>query len=373
MNGSYYIGLMIKVRICCCFLFLIFGITVIKAQTHKSANDSIKNLKVNVLPVVFYLPETGLGYGVLGLSTFRMPGEKAATRPSSVQLGLTLTTKKQFLLFVPYELYFDDEKWRFRGELGFYKYFYNYFGRGIDSNAEDKESYTADFPRFRLAAYREVLPSFSVGLGYEFDGYHVLEPEPNGLLDNSNEIGKEGGTISNLGLLALYDTRDNIFYPTKGWYLEGAFYKGAEWLGADFSYSKFEFDARYFQKIKGQQVLASNLFLGTRSSNTPFQDLNYLGTKRTRGFDNRRFLDNTELSLTSEYRFPIWRRFKGAVFGSASTISPSLNDVFNTSYKGAFGGGIRYVVNKKEGTRLRIDYGHSSEGGQFYFTINEAF
>lgn len=352
------------------------GNSALKAQAQQKKNDTIKttkNLEVNVLPVVFYLPETGLGYGVLGLSTFRMPGEAVTTRPSSVQLGLTLTTKKQFLLFVPYELYFDEEKWRLKGELGYYKYFYNYFGRGINSEAENEETYTADFPRFRFVAYRELLPRFSLGLGYEFDGYHVLEPEPGGLLDNSNEIGKEGGTISNIGLLALYDTRDNIFFPTKGWYLEGAFYSGAKWLGADFAYSKFEFDARYFQKIKEKQVLASNLFFGTRSSNTPFQDLNYLGTKRTRGFDNRRFLDNTELSLTTEYRFPIYRRFNGALFGSASTVSPSIGDIFNTTYRAAVGGGLRYVINKKEGTRLRVDYGHSSQGGQFYFTINEAF
>lgn len=345
----------------------------LKAQAPQQQNDTIKNLKVNVLPVVFYLPETGLGYGVLGLSTFRMPGEEVTTRPSSVQLGLTFTTKKQFLLFVPYELYFDEEKWRLRGEFGYYKYFYNYFGRGINSDAENKETYTADFPRFRLAAYREILPRFSIGLGYEFDGYHVLEPEPGGLLDNSDEIGKEGGTISNIGLLALYDTRDNIFFPTKGWYLEGSFYNGATWLGADFGYTKFEFDARYFKKIKEKQVLAANLFFGTRSNNTPFQDLNYLGTKRTRGFDNRRFLDNTELSLTTEYRFPIWKRFNGAFFGSASTVSPSIGDVFSTTYRGAIGGGLRYVINKEEGTRLRVDYGHSGQGGQFYFTINEAF
>jgi outer membrane protein assembly factor BamA len=364
---------MLKIGFCFCLVYLIIGLTPGKAQSTKKVKDSTKNLRITVLPVAFYLPETGLGYGVLGLSTFRLPREGAETRPSSIQLGLTLTTKKQFLLFMPFEFYLDNEKWRFTGELGYYKYFYNYFGRGINSNQDNEETYTADFPRFRLKAYREVLPKFSFGMGYEFDGYNVLKPEPNGLLDNSNEIGKGGGTVSNLGLLALYDNRNNIFYPTKGWYVEGAMYTSSKWLGSSFSYNKFELDARYFQKIKGKQVLASNLFLGTRSDGTPFQDLNYLGTKRTRGFDNRRFLDKTELSLTTEYRFPIWRRFNGAVFGSTSTLSPTLEDIFSTTYKSAIGGGIRYIVNKKEGTRLRVDYGHSSEGGQFYFTINEAF
>ncbi len=350
-------------------------LTNVQAQEKENdkVQDSTKNLRITAFPVVFYLPETGLGYGGLGLSTFRLPGESKESRPSSIQLGLTLTTKKQFLLFMPYEFYLDDEKWRFTGEIGYYKYFYNYFGRGINSDVENEETYTADFPRFRLKTYREIMPRLSVGLGYEFDGFNVLKPEPGGILESSNEIGKEGGTISNLGLLALFDNRDNIFYPTKGWFVEGSFYTSASFLASTFSYNKFELDARYYQKIKEQQVLATNVFLGTRSENTPFEDLNYLGTKRSRGFDNRRYLDNTELTLATEYRFPIWRRFKGAVFGSTSTVSPSLSDLPSSTYRSAVGGGLRYVLNKKEGTRIRVDYGISGDGGQFYFTINEAF
>ncbi|TVZ14621.1 BamA/TamA family outer membrane protein [Maribacter sp. MAR_2009_72] len=356
------------------FVLLTGGCCLLHGQSQQVEEDTIKNLRLNVLPVVFYTPETGLGYGALGLSTFRLKGEKTTTRPSSVQLGITFTSKKQFLMFMPYEFYLDEERWRFKGELGYYKYFYNYYGLGMDSREEDKELYTADFPRFRLAAYRELFKGFSVGLGYEFDGYNVLEPEPNGLLDATADIiGKDGGTISNIGLLALYDTRDNIFHPTKGWYIEGVFYNSAPWLGSDFTYRKFELDTRYYQRIKGDIILASNLFFGNRSSGTPFQDLNYLGTKRTRGFDNRRYLDKNEISLATELRFPIYRRFKGAVFGASGTVIPSLSQAINTSYKSAFGGGFRYIVNKKEGTRLRVDYGISSEGGQFYFTINEAF
>ncbi len=356
-----------------CFLYLIIGLTVGMSQSPKKVKDSTKNLRITAFPVVFYLPETGLGYGGLGLSTFRLPGETEETRPSSIQLGLTFTTKKQFLLFMPFEFYLDEESWRFTGELGYYKYFYNYYGRGINSSQGNEETYTADFPRFRLKTYREIIPRLSLGFGYEFDGFNVLEPEPGGLLESSNEIGKAGGTISNLGLLALFDNRDNIFYPTKGWFVEGSYFTSADWLGSTFSYNKFELDARYYQKIKGQQVLATNFFLATRSDETPFQDLNYLGTKRTRGFDNRRYLDNTELSLVAEYRFPVWRRFKGAVFGSTSTLSPDFDDLFSSTYRSALGGGLRYVLNKNEGTRIRVDYGISSEGGQFYFTINEAF
>lgn len=350
------------------------GMLVSNAQKEtKKAKDSTKNFQLTALPVLFYLPETGLGYGGLGLSTFRLKGESAETRPSTVQLGITFTSKKQLLFFMPYEIYSDNEKWRFIGELGYYQYFYNFYGRGINANEEDLETYDADFPRFRFSALRQIFPSISVGLGYEFDGYNVVNVAEGGVLDISDEIGKTGGTVSNIGLIAFYDQRDNIFFPTKGLFIQASAFTSAKFLGSEFSYQKIELDVRYYQKLKGNHILAGNVFLGTRSKNAPFLDLNSLGTKRTRGHNNRRYQDNVELSAVLEYRFPIKGRFGGALFGSTGTVSPTLGATFNTTYRNAIGTGLRYIVNKKEGTRLRVDYAVSSEGGQFYFTINEAF
>jgi outer membrane protein assembly factor BamA len=217
------------------------------------------------------------------------------------------------------------------------------------------------------------LPGISVGMGYEFDGYNVVNVAPDGLLDSANGIGAQGGTVSNLGLITFYDTRDNIFFPRKGLFVQASAFTSARFLGSSFSYSKMELDARYYHQLKGNHILAGNIFLGTRSKDAPFLDLNSLGTKRTRGHNNRRFQDNAELSAVLEYRFPIAGRFGGVLFGSTGTVSPTLGDTFSSAYKNAVGTGLRYIVNKKEGTRLRVDYGISSEGGQFYFTINEAF
>ncbi|MGB3151808.1 MAG: BamA/TamA family outer membrane protein [Maribacter sp.] len=355
-------------------LFTLFGCSNLFAQKkQKKVRDSIKNFRLTLLPVIFFLPETGLGYGGLGLSTFRLKGESQASRPSNIQLGLTFTSKKQLLFFMPYEIYLDEEKWRFIGELGYYQYFYNFYGRGIDSQEDDLEIYDADFPRIRFSALKEVLPNISVGIGYEFDGYNVINLVPRGLLDTSNEVGKEGGTVSNLGLMAFYDSRDNIFFPTKGFFIQGSAFTSVGFLGSSFSYHKIELDSRYYHRIKGKHILASNFFVGTRSKDTPFQDLNFLGSRRTRGHDNRRYQDNSELSLALEYRFPIKGRFGGVLFGSSGTVAPDLGTLFSSSYKNAVGTGLRYILNKKEGTRIRVDYGISNEGGNFYFTINEAF
>ncbi len=343
-------------------------------NTTPAPQDSTKNFNLTALPVVFYLPETGLGFGGLGIGTFRFKDEPQESRPSSAQLGISYTTKNQLLIFAPYELYWNDEKWRIVGELGFYKYFYNFYGLGINSNEEDFDTYDVTFPRFRFSALKEVFPYISVGVGYELDIFSNLGVTEGGILETSDVIGKEGGgTVSNIGLQAFYDTRDDIFFPTKGFFIQGSVFTAAKFLGSSFSYSKFSLDNRYYQKIKGRHILASNLFVANNGSGTPFFDLNRLGTNRTRGFNDRRYQDNAELSFATEYRFPISERFGGVAFASTGTVSQSFNDLFKSKYRSAAGLGVRYIINKKAGIPIRIDYGYTAEGGNVYFTIREAF
>ncbi|MGB7392829.1 MAG: BamA/TamA family outer membrane protein [Pricia sp.] len=357
-----------------CFFPLIIGAQDSKVDAKQDkVQDSTKNLKISAFPVAFYTPETAFGFGGLGIGTFHLKNEPRNTRPSSLQLGISYTTKNQFLLYAPFEFYKDDERWRLEGELGYYKYFYNFFGLGIDSREEDEETYEVTFPRARVSLLRELFPGFSAGLAYEFDAFYNLKIDEGGILEASDVPGKRDGTVSNVGIRAFYDTRDNVFFPTKGFYIQGNVFTSSEILGSSFNYTKYQLDNRFYQKVGRRQVIAANIFFGGSSEGTPFYDLYYLGSKRTRGINNRRFQDNSELSMALEYRFPIAGRFGGAVFGSTGTVAPDLGQAFSSAYKNAAGAGLRYIINKRDGVRIRVDYGISGEGGNFYFTIKEAF
>ena len=356
--------------------FLITVLEPIAAQKiEQQEQDSIKNFKLSGFPVLFFLPETGLGYGALGVATFRFRDEPLNSRPSSAQLAFSFTTRKQLLIFAPYELYWDNEKWRLFGELGYYKFFYNFFGVGINSQEGNFETYDVTFPRLRASLLREVYPKISIGAGYELDIFSKLSFPDDGILDNSDVLGKAGGgTISNLGFLIVYDSRDDIFQSTSGFFIQSSFFGGAGVLGSSFDYTRINIDARYYKKIKGAHSLATNLFLSHSSEGTPFLSLNYLGNnKRTRGFDDRRYQDNSELSFAAEYRFPIKGRFGGVAFAASGTVAPDFAELFATQFRSAAGVGLRYVINKKDGIRLRADYAISAEGGNFYFTVGESF
>jgi len=90
----------------------------------------------------------------------------------------------------------------------------------------------------------------------------------------------------------------------KGFYIQGNMFTSSKILGATFSYTKFELDNRYYHKVGKKQVLAFNLFLANSSDSTPFYDLYYLGSKRSRGFNNRSFKIMLSLALPWNTAFP---------------------------------------------------------------------
>ena len=94
-------------------LFIFFGLTS-KAQSESdsvhidtSVYKASDDFSLTVFPIVFFLPETGLAFGALGITVFNI-GEEKNWRKSQVGLGLAYTLKNQILVFVPYDLYLND-------------------------------------------------------------------------------------------------------------------------------------------------------------------------------------------------------------------------------------------------------------------------
>ncbi len=328
------------------------------------------DFSLSAFPLVFFLPETGLAFGAVGISVFNI-GKEKSWRKSQVQLGLAYTLKRQILIFVPYELYYK-KNWKFNGELGYYRYFYNYFGIGINSNADDLETYDANYPRFLGTASYRVKKSFLAGIQYRFDHFDI--PRTGALLALNNPVGINGGTVSTIGVSTTYDTRDDIFYPRKGILATTTFENSGGHTLADFDYSLFQFEISHYFTIKKQHTIASNFFTGATIGESPFFNYFFLASgKRARGFNDRRFIDKNIGLVQVEYRFPIYKRLRGAAFSSVGTVGNEYQDLFTNRKLLSYGAGLRFQLSKKQLSHIRLDVARSFEGFQFYVTIGEAF
>jgi len=335
--------------------------------------DSFK-LKNSFVPIVFYLPETSVALGAAGIFSFKKNSTPDEKRASQILYSAAYTFKNQIILYVPYEIYSHKQKYRYKGELGFYRYFYNYYGIGPDNSKDIFEVYDVTFPRVEFSATRFLTGGMGVGLGFRGDNFNITKIEPGGLLDTQRPVGWEGGVKSNLVGLFLYDTRDNINSAHKGVYAELVYQKSAKFLGSDFDYQKWEIDFRYFHKLTKNFVLAHELWLTLATDGIPFFDMAHLSTgTRARGFSDRRYIDQDIYSLQSELRFPLFGRFKAAAFYSVNHIPRERDNITDGKLVWSYGAGLRYVLAKENRNCIRFDVGIAEGKANFYFTVNEAF
>ncbi|MEM1325295.1 MAG: BamA/TamA family outer membrane protein [Bacteroidota bacterium] len=352
---------------------LAFFFFFISAQAQQ---DSVKRSVLSAYPLVYYLPETGLGFGGGGVYTFRLTGESNESRPSQVQTALSYTLKNQILLYLYGEFYKNDQKIWVRPELGFYRYTYDFFGVGNELPLDYIESFNVTFPRIRVNAQYLVLPDFYSGVRYWFDDYNITKTEEGSILNRGLATGSEGGIISGLGWVNTFDNRDNVFFPTKGYFVEAVAFWNQEAFGSDFNFNRYTIDAvTYLSSARRpRQVLALNLYAGLSAGEVPFNELQFLGgSRQARGYYLGRFRDKNMLLAQAEYRFPLFWRLGMTVFGSYGGVAPSFSAMKIQNYRWNAGAGLRFLINKKEGVNVRADLGFGEGATNFYLTIGEAF
>ena len=326
---------------------------------------------INVLPIVFFSPETSLGFGGLINGNFYL--QDSTYRPSNLLLGGAYTLENQLLLYLPYEFNWKQNKYILKGELGYYKYFYNYYGIGPDDSSEF-EVYTVDFPRFQINATNRISGFNYLGIRYLFDSYNVKSLDPDGELLNEQIPGYQGSLISVLGIIYSYDTRDYIFAATQGWWITIFLDYNGPRTGSDFNFRRIILDAIKYFSFEGERVLALNLYGGAVGGNIPFQELMlYGGPKKGRGYYLGRLRDRNLLMLQAEYRFKVWKRFGAVIFGTLGNVGPTINEVNLLRPKYNLGAGLRYMINPADRLNVRLDFAFGKETSGFYVTFGEAF
>ena len=359
-----------------CLIFIKFDSQAFTFDIIPSDTTKVKRNSFAGFPITYFTPETNWAFGAIGLYAFRVKGEADRSRPSQVSLAAAYTLNKQILLFVPFRLFLKQEKYYSYGEVGYYQYNYFYSGIGNDINPEEEEIFDVNYPRIKLNALFRVYPKTYAGLRYWYDGYDIVGTKENGLLQTNMPRGVEGGKVSGFGPMAVFDNRDNVYTPSNGYFIEAASLFAFQALGSDFNFSKFSLDARKFISLGKQKrsVLALNLYGEFTGGDIPFFQLSYLGGgKKMRGYLEGRYRDKHYAMLQAEYRFPLFWRFGAVAFASTGGVAPQVGEVFN-NLRLAYGGGIRFLLNKNEGANIRIDYGVGAKGNSgFYLTIGEAF
>jgi hypothetical protein len=353
-------------------LLMVLSGPLLCAQT---ADSSTTRTRVFGLPIAFYTPDTRWGGGGSGILTFgRAPWR------SSVTFSLAYTQNRQVLAWFPFQLYFPTHTssaypdWQLYGEVGWYRYVYQFFGVGNKVPDDFIERYTAQYPRVRATGLHYLgAGGHFAGARFAFDDYQIIRRDSGGLLEQRNITGSSGGRVLGGGPVWLKDTRNSRFYPTRGWWVEGVAYGEYTRLGSSFNYAQISLDAVRYLGWKQRNVLAINARAVFTTKGVPFYQMPSLGgTKRLRGYADGRYRDRHQALLQAEYRRSWGRRWGATAFAGVGTVWGQ--DGETAEWHPNAGLGVRFAVDATQRLNIRLDYGVGDHGASgFYLTIGEAF
>ncbi|MGB0166421.1 MAG: BamA/TamA family outer membrane protein, partial [Luteibaculum sp.] len=315
-----------------------------------------------------YTPETGLGFGAAGIYPFRFSD---ADLESQIQVGFAYTTLNQVLLYAPFNLY--TKNYRLEGELGFYKYTYQFYGIGNEVPFDYEEDYDVSFPRIRLNAYRNIA-KLALGFSLISDFYNTLKLEDGKMLASGNVAGAQDARYLGIGPALVYDSRNNSFFPTSGLLLNARFIQHPKWTENYFSFRELNLQLAAYRSLAANMVLAGQFGFEQNWGDVPFYQMAGLGgPKIHRGYYADRFRDLSNSFLQGELRYQP-KRIGAVLFANVGWMS---NTPENYQWENAiytYGVGARYQLQKDSDLNLRFDVGLSPQGtANFYFTVLEAF
>ncbi|AKA34286.1 BamA/TamA family outer membrane protein [Flagellimonas lutaonensis] len=345
-----------------------------KADTTSSSYKT----KYTPLPFVAYSPDTRLMFGGFVLKQFKPMGAGEETRPSNIQLNATYTWNQQMVVSSLYTILFPEERWIYKGELVYKKFPKNYWGIGPNTLETDELKVNFQNIKVKQSLLRNFGEDTYIGpqlhFGYMYDvNFENQDDEP---IPPPEAIGSEGSTNVGLGLLFNWDKRDNVLTPTKNHYVELSALFYPTFLGSEFGFQSYKVDARKYVGLRpsGKEVLAFQSLIVLTTGDVPIEELGFIGGEIiNRGYFEGRFRDKHSVQAQMEYRRIIAGRFGAAAFGALGNVMPKLGGLTLDNTKWTVGAGLRYNVNKKDPTYIRIDYGFGKDTSGLYVTFGEAF
>lgn len=325
------------------------------------------------IPLVVTEPAVGYGGGLAGMFVRprKQAGSEGFARPNISMVGGIATENGTWMAFAGDSSHWMDERLQTLAAGGGGKLNLDFYGLGNASESLDQPiSYTLDAELALLQGNWKLKPKspWSVGLRYV---YAQVQPKlrdapaqlPN-LLDGVKI------KISAPSAVLEYDSRNNLFTPTRGIYSESSYMDSMEELGATENFQRAE------QILMGWIPLSDEWTLGMRgdyqwaSDGTPFFLRPYI---QLRGVAAMRYQGDEMASAELEARWQFhgrWSLVGATGYGTAHT-DRELFSATRDIWSGAVG--FRYELARLFGMHAGLDVGFSDGETAVYLQVGSAW
>lgn len=356
----------------------LLGSSAARAESiEQEVEAKLPNWPAMAVPVINYTPETGWEFGGAAQVYLHL----LSPRTSILQVDGAYSLNRQWYANVQGTLYIGTLlPWMLQFRAGYRDYPDIYYGIGNQPTIDGTYARRGTHYDSRRA-YAFVQPLVGVGHSW-YVGPHAEFMWESTLMQGDDT--PVSALMPGIGVTAQFDTRDVIYYPSRGMFFRAGITHYNRWWGATSSLTRGSFDWRQFVPIGKHVVwcyeLRADIAASLHPEQIPFQMLpTFGGQDLVRGIPYGMFRDNTMLAAQTELRFPIWRWIRACVFAG-------VGDAYDytawqwTRPKVGYGLGLRLTINKAQ-INIRADVARNNifpswldiRGYGFYLTATEAF
>ena len=191
---------------------------------------------------------------------------------------------------------------------------------------------------------------------------------------NDKYVDKNFGRINSITWQKVYDSRDNIYEPTRGRRISYTAQWAGHGLGGDFDFYKFTAEARMYKKLGAKNVLAFRARGGFIQGDAPYSQLFTLGgADSLRGYEDDQFRGKYMYNATLEFRFPVVKKVSGVLFTDIGDAWDAPNvSWYNSKKTFNYGVGAGVRITTPIGP-VKLDYGVGKHKNKFHFSFGTQF
>ena len=336
--------------------------------------DSTKKVTFAAIPVVNYNRSLGFMAGAMVSAYYKLDRSDTISPSSSTMVFGMYSTSKTYMVMGMQKLYLNEDKWRADLIFGSGVFFFQFFKEF--SGFVNQDGVWVDYSTeatFTIAdVKRRVFKNLYLGIRTELMNTQTTFGVRNPI--TGNDLTSEA-RMNSLGYNFLFDSRDDVNFPTKGYYVQ--FKNGfvREDFNATENFDNFELAFNTFWDINknAKSVLVSRVFADIAAGEVPFQGQNMIGGDDLRGYSEGRFRADQVYAVQSELRQNVYKKFGMIGFFGIGAAVDKIKDLGEAVILPSAGIGFRYLMIPDEKINIGVDFGVGKDDWSMVFRIGETF
>jgi len=266
--------------------------------------------------------------------------------------------------------YWNRDRIRYMGAIVRTNINIGYYGSGYIESLEDK-SINLNMNAWLMLQqikFRVAETNFFIGGRYLlFDTENTFEipvelPEFEGTEFSS--------TLSEATAVLNFDSRNNVFSPNKGFFIELSGTYSDIWMGSDDLYGRLS------AKMIGYFPASDKLFVGMRHESTySLADIPFYARPIVilRSAPLMKYQNNNTMVMEAEANWNVYKRWSVLGFTGIGNAFSDFESFENGKSISSIGTGFRYLLACKFGLQMGMDFAKSTDDFAFYFVFGTSW